>query len=769
MSRVELTKWVRPLGALLAIAALAVGWPALGPGSRPAAAQEAGVIRDIRIEGNQRIEATTVISYLRLTAGDRFDGKRIDDSLKSLFGTGLFADVSMQRDGDVLVVKVVENPIINRLAFEGNRRISDEVLTGEVQLRPRKVYTRSIVQSDVARILEIYRRSGRFAARVEPKVIQLPQNRVDLVFEIDEGKLTGVQRITFIGNKAFSNGTLREVVQTKQSRWWRILATTDTYDPDRLSFDRELLRRHYIKNGYADFRVLSAVAELTPDRESFYITVTVEEGERYRFGKVTVESQLLGLDAEALYDVVTTEEDDWYNAEAVESTIQALTDAVGNLGYAFVDVQPDIQRNREQRTIDLVYRIGEGERVYVQRIDITGNVRTLDRVIRRNVRLAEGDAFNTAKMRRSRQLINNLSFFSDVEVSNEPGDAPDQTIVTIDVEEQSTGEVTFGGGFSTSEGPTGTVGIRERNLLGRAQDLGLNFTISGVSQQLDLSFTERYFLNRDVAAGFDIFRTTRDFQNTSFEREDLGFGLRVSYPIAENLAQNLRYTIKNEEIIPDGDAPLSIRQQAGERLTSVVGQGLNYDGLDDRLNPTKGRYARWNVNFAGLGGDKHFLMNSIEGGQYFPFWDDWVLSVIGQAGYIFSLDDGPVLISDRFFIGSTTFRGFASGGLGPRDVINDDALGGNVFYSGTVEMAFPLGLPNELGIRGRVFGIVGSLTDVDLSGPGIVDTGSLRGSLGFGVSWQSPFGPIRIDLSEALLKESFDETEIVSFGFGSSF
>jgi outer membrane protein insertion porin family len=390
-------------------------------------------------------------------------------------------------------------------------------------------------------------------------------------------------------------------------------------------------------------------------------------------------------------------------------------------------------------------------------------------VIRRNVRLAEGDAFNSAKLRRSRQLINNLGFFANVEVANEPGDGPDQTIVTVDVEEQSTGEVTFGGGYSTSDGPTGTVGIRERNLLGRAQDLGLNFTISGVTQQLDLSFTERYFLNRDVAAGFDVFRTSRDFQNTAFERQDLGMTLRTSYPIAERLAQNWRYTIKNEEIIPDGDASLSIRQQAGERLTSVIGQGLNYDGLDDRLNPTKGRFARWNVSYAGLGGDKNFLMNTIEGGQYIPFWGDWVLSGIVQGGYVFSTDDGPVLISDRFFIGSTTFRGFATGGLGPRDVINDDALGGNLFYTGTVELAFPLGLPNELGIRGRVFGVAGTLTDVDLSGLGIVDTGSLRSSVGVGVSWQSPFGPIRIDLSQAVLKESFDETEIVSFGFGSNF
>ncbi len=738
-------------------------------GSTTAIAQQVPSISDVRIDGNQRIENETILSYMRVGPGDPFDPLRIDETLKSLFSTGLFADVTLRREQNTLIVQVVENPIINRLAFEGNRRIEDEILSGEVQLRPRVVYTRTKVQQDVARIIELYRRSGRFAASVEPKVIQLAQNRVDLVFEIKEGPLTGVQRIVFIGNENFSDGTLREVIQTRQSRWWRFFSATDNYDPDRLSFDRELLRRFYLKEGFADFRVEDAVAELSPNREDFFITFTVNEGERYRFGDIALETTLPELDPEGLRGDVTTDTGDWYDAEALEETIQSLTDEIGSLGYAFVDIRPNVSRNREDLTIDVTYQIDEGPRVYVQRIDITGNVRTLDRVIRRNVRLAEGDAFNSAKLRRSRQLIENLGFFSRVDVNNEPGDEPDQTIVNVDVEEQSTGEVTFGAGFSSVAGPTGSVGIRERNLLGRGQDLGLSFTLSGISQELQLNFTEPYFLNRNLSAGFDVFNTVQKFDESSFERDLTGFSLRSGYPLTEFLSQNLRYTLRLEDIQPDSTAPQSILDQSGETLTSVVGQTLFYDRLDNRINPSDGYFARWSADVAGLGGDKHYLRNALEVGYYLPLWGDWVLSLLGEGSYIFGIGSEDIDIGDRFFLGGNSFRGFAPAGVGPRDVANNDSLGGNLLYKGTLEALFPLGLPTELGIKGRIFAIAGSLRQVDTSNLNVLDTGSVRMSAGIGISWASPFGPLRIDFTKAIIKEDFDDEELISFGFGSFF
>jgi outer membrane protein insertion porin family len=739
----------------------------------PARAQDPGpgdVVTAIRVEGNQRIEDATVISYMKVVVGDRFDPARINDSLKSLFATGLFADVSFAREGGTLVVRVVENPIINRLAFEGNRRIKDDILTGEVQLKPRMVYTLTRVQTDVARIVEVYRRSGRFAATVEPKVIQLPQNRIDLVFEIDEGPLTGVRRIVFIGNENFSDATLREMIQTKQSRWWRFFSTADSYDPDRLSFDRELLRRFYLKEGFADFRVNSAIAELTPDRSSFFVTFTVDEGERYRFGKIDLVNELPGLDIETIRDHVTTEEGEWYNAEAIEEVIEDLTERIGTRGFAFVDIQPEVVRRREDLAIDVTYRVTEGARLYVQRIEITGNVRTLDRIVRRNVRLAEGDAFNTARIRRSRTLIQNLGFFSRVDINSRPGDGPDQTIIIIDVEEQSTGEMTFGGGFSSTAGPTGSIGIRERNLLGRGQDLGLQFVISQVTQDIDLSFTEPYFLNRDFAAGFDVFNRKREFQNSAFTREELGFALRGAYPLSEYLSQSLRYTLAKQEIVPEPDAAVSIKEQAGTDVISRIDQALLYDLRDSIIDPTEGYFGRWSAALAGLGGDKNYLSQTVSGGYYYTFWDNWTASTIAEVGYIFPIrTGGDIEIADRFFLGGNSFRGFAPAGVGPRDVSNDSSLGGNVLYKGTMELAFPIGLPNELGVKGRIFSIAGSLTDIDTVNLNAVDTGLVRVSVGFGVSWASPFGPVRIDLATAVRKEDFDDTEVVSFGFGSFF
>jgi outer membrane protein insertion porin family len=760
-------------GLRLWLAACLVAVAALAPTSplvRAAGAQDDGAVRQILVEGNQRVEAETVRSYMPIAAGDRYDPGRIDQALKALFATGLFADVTIRRQGDALVVTVVENPVINRLAFEGNRRISDQALEQEVQLRARVVYTRSRVQADVQRLLQVYRRSGRFAATIEPKVIQLPQNRVDLVFEINEGPTTGIRKIDFIGNRAYDDSRLQDSIVTKETRWYRFLSSDDTYDPDRLTLDREQLRRFYLSRGYADFRVVSAVAELTEDRKDFFITFTVDEGERYKFGKIDLNTTLRNLDPEELRSQITTPTGETYNADEIEDTIENLTFALGARGYAFVDIRPRVERNREQLIIDVAYEINEGPRVYVERINIGGNVRTLDTVVRREFRVVEGDAFNTAKIRRSRQRIRGLGFFDKVEISQEQGTAPDKVVLNVDVQERSTGELSIGAGISTSESVVGDISLRERNLLGRGQDLRVGGTLSVRRQQLDLSFTEPYFLDRNVAAGFDIFHIKRDLQTrSSYDEKTTGMRLRGSYPITENLRQSLRYTVRQNEIKDvDVDTSPFIRLDEGEAITSAVGYELVYDTRDDRFLPTEGFVIRGGQEFAGLGGDIRYVQTSAGWTYYYPFATDLVGSLAVNGGHIIGIDQ-DIGVINRFFLGGESFRGFETGGVGPRDVNTGDSIGGNVFGVGTAELRFPLGVARELGILGRVFTEFGVLTDPDVSGPGLEDSQNPRLSIGFGFSWRSPFGPIAIDFAEAVVKEDFDETEFFRFSFGTRF
>lgn len=731
-----------------------------------------GRIEAIRVEGTQRIEAATVRSYMRVNPGDPFDPVRLDDSLKNLFATGLFADVRLERDGNTLIVIVDENPIVNRIAFEGNDRIDDDTLAQEIELRPRVVFTRTKVQSDTQRILEIYRRSGRFAATVEPKVIQLEQNRVDLAFEINEGPLTSIRSINFIGNREFSDSTLRDEVTTVEASFWNFFTTADTYDPDRLTFDRELLRRFYLNEGYADFRVVSVIAELTPDQQDFIVTFTVEEGPRYRFGKIGLQTTLRNLDPETLRSEVTTEEGDWYDASEVDKTIEVLTDAVGDLGYAFVDIRPRVQRDRDNLTIDIVYDIQEGPKVFVERIDIEGNVRTLDRVIRREFRVVEGDAFNTSKLRRSRQRVQNLGFFQTVTVENEPGSAPDRTVVKVAVEEQSTGDITFGAGISSANGPIGNIGIRERNLLGRGQDLRLSFTLAGEATELDFSFTEPYFLDRNLAAGVDLYRVTTDRDDeSSYEEERIGGSLRGGFNITDELRNVVRYTLENRDITDvDSDASLLVRSEEGATLRSGISNELTYDTRDSRFDPREGFISSLRTEFFGLGGDVTFVRATASAGYYYTVFEDYTLSIRGSGGTMTGIGE-DTLISDRFFKGGGSPRGFAFGGIGPRDAATDDALGGKNFYTGTLEASFPLELPFDLDIRWRVFTDVGAAWSIDDNSipVSVQDSSSPRVTVGTGLSWNSPFGPVVVDLGLAVIKEDFDETEIFSFSFGTQF
>ena len=750
---------------------IAVALAALIFSATLAHAQNLPSASEIRIEGAQRIEPETVRSYLSIREGDPIDPEVLDRSLKSLFATGLFADVTIRREGNAVVVRVVENPIINRIAFEGNSKLSTKTLNDEIQLKPRKVFTRAQVQSDVQRILDLYRRAGRFAATVEPKIIQLPQNRVDLVFEISEGSVTEIRKITFVGNRAFSDSELRGVIQTKESAWWRILSSSDSYDPDRLTFDRELLRRHYLANGYADFRVVSAVAELTPDYKGFFLTFTLEEGDRYKFGKVNIESAMRDLKPEALREYVSIKEGDWYDAEAVDSTVTKMTDELGSLGYAFVEVRPQVRRNREAKTVDVTFTVQEGPRVYVDRINITGNLRTTDKVIRREMQLAEGDAFSTAKMRRSRQRIRNLGFFERVDLNNVPGAAADRTTVNVAVRERSTGEISFGAGYSSTSGILGDVSLRERNLLGNGQDLKLRLAIGQRETNIEASFTEPYFLERNMAAGFDLFRTTRDLRReSSYDRDDIGASLRTGYGIVENLTQQLNYTIRQDDITNvSPTASLLVKEQEGTATSSSIGQSLTYDRRDNRFDPKEGYFTTYSSDVAGLGGSVHYLRNRLNGGYYVPLPGDFVGQINGTAGYVFGLAGDHVRITDKFFLGGANLRGFANAGAGPRDSVSGDAVGGKWIYRGSTEVTFPIGLPAELGIRGKLFADAGSLGDADSNIGNILDTGALRASIGTGLNWSSPFGPLSVDLGFPVTKEAFDKKELFRFNFGTRF
>ncbi len=781
MKLIETTRVFRLIVACLCF----VGVGALDSAWRPVMAQSSTIINTIRVEGSQRIEPETVRSYMLVAPGDVYDPAIVDQSLKRLFATGLFADITIRLEGQTVIVSLRENPIINRIAFEGNDKLDNAELGEEMKLRPRVVFTRAKVQADVQRLVELYRRSGRFAATVEPKIVELPQNRVNLIFEISEGEKTTIQRINIIGNEDYSDKDLRGEIATKEARWWRFMTSNDTYDPDRLLYDRELLRQYYLQQGYADFHVISAVAELSRDRKDFFITITLEEGEIYTVGEIGVESQIPDLEVEDLRKLVYTREGKRYNAKQIEFTIDAMTDAAGLLGYAFVNVRPRIKRDRENQIINITYVVMDAPRVYIERIDIVGNVRTLDKVIRREMRIVEGDAFNTARIRRSQDRIRSLGFFEEVEVDQVEGSTPDRVIVTATVQERSTGELSIGAGVSSRENVIGEISIRERNLLGKGQDLRLALAISSRRQQIDIGFTEPYFLNRNIAAGVDLFHRRVDYDESSFEQASTGANLRAVFPIIEYLTMGLRYQIRQDDVQILGLAP-SPFITVGKFLTSSVGYTLNYDTRDDYRKPTRGFLATLSQDFAGLGGQK-YIRSRLNYDWYtpLPFLTNWVFNFSVEAGHIFGYGGDVVNINDRFFLGGSRLRGFEQAGVGPRyipaphpstpedEIFYSSSLGGNTFLAGSLEIFIPLGAIEEFGISASTFvdfGIVYGVDETaDLHRENISRSGGLRMSVGIGFSWRSPFGPIRFDFAKAIMKEPFDETEFFQFNVGTRF
>ena len=831
------------------------------------------IIRTIAVQGAERLEPQTILSYIKLRPGQEYTQQAADQALKDLAATELFSDFTIRNNNGAVVIEVTENPVINRIILEGNKRLKDDKILPEIRLAPRQIFTRSKVRADVARILELYKRQGRFAATVEPQMVQLAQNRVDIVYEITEGPKSKVRQINIIGNEEFSDSDLRGEMVTKQARLTSFLSSNTSYDPDRLAFDQQNLRKFYLTQGYADFRVVSAVAELTPDNRDFIITYVVEEGERYRFGDVEVDSQLRDFDSEGLTRSLQIKEGDWYNAKTVEDTVEQFTELAGTFGYAFADVQPQFRRNREDLTMDVTFVISEAPRVYVERIDVNGNTLTQDKVVRREFRLAEGDAFNSLAVRRSSNRIKSLGFFQEnFEITQREGSTPDQIILEANVEDQPTGELQLSAGFSSIESFILAASIRERNFRGRGQTIGLSANYSRYSRSFGLSFSEPYVFDRNISAGIDIYR--RDLNSPSFnnrvsryEQSTTGFTLRAGVPLTEYISMVGSYTLNFEDVSIDeaqffsdldGDgiatcdpfrAGRYLCDALGERTSSILGLTLSLNELDNTFRPTRGRNMSISAEYAGLGGSVEYLRLRGKAAQYFNLGDGFIFSLTGEGGAIRGLENRPgaddVRLTDRFFLGEPQFRGFDIRGVGPRvvrqpivagedgepiivtdqDGQRDDPIGGTVYYLGRAELEIPLGSgASELGLRPSVFMDVGALFNVrqpellnapfpdgisrqlrnadgellylgpnntlvatpnDAAGnpldPALQqvatpfreifvgDSASPRLSVGIGVNWNSPFGPFRIDLAKALLKQDGDDTKLLTFNVGTQF
>jgi outer membrane protein insertion porin family len=869
-----------------ALAATGTMTPALAqtasatPAAQPVVAAPVETIQSITVVGTQRLEADTVRSYIRLRTGQPWTQVAADQALKDLYATELFADVAVRNNAGAVVIEVRENPVVNRIILEGNKRIKNDKIEPEIKLAPRQIYSRSKVRADVARIIELYKRQGRFAAVVEPKLVQLDQNRVDIVFEISEGPKSKVQQINIIGNDKFSDGQLRGEMMTKQARFFRFFSSGTSYDPDRLAFDQQKLRQFYLVQGYADFRVVSAVAELTPDKQDFIITYVVEEGDRYKFGDVKVESQIRDFDSERLTTSLRMKKGDWYNGKTIEDTVESLSETAGLFGYAFADVNPDIQRDKEALTMSVTFSVAESPRVFVERIDINGNTLTQDKVLRREFRLNEGDAFNSIQVKRTAERIKSLGYFQeDLEVEQAQGSAPDRITLTTNVEEKPLGELSLSAGFSSIENFIFQGSITQRNFRGLGQELRTNISYSPYSKSAGIGFTEPYLFDRSIAVSGDIFR--RDLnsfnffnnqRNTTYKQATTGLQVRVGVPVNEYIYFQARYGLSQDDVSldensffsdPDGTGPLPrscdpiiagrfLCDAIGKRLTSSIGYTFLYDDRDNRIRPTRGQSASISQDFAGLGGDVRYVKTRINADKFWKPFGNFVFGLSFEGGYIHPLEDrgltaqgiDDIRLTDRFYLGEPQMRGFDIRGVGPRvqrvffegqvvngvavnapltgrNQIQDDALGGRFYYFGRAELQIPLGSgAKELGLRPSVYVDVGSAFDVtrpilqtvpqrevlangtqgaplyyfvdsggklQTSTTAINANGSTRVaalrfeerflgdswkprlSVGFGVNWTSPFGPFRIDIARALLKQEGDDTKLFSFNVGTQF
>lgn len=739
----------------------------------PSSSATGGVISAIKVEGNLRIEAGTIRSYLLVTPGSPFDPEELSRSLKTLYATGLFKSVSFARAGDVLVVHVVENPIVNSVIFEGNQLLTDKDLTAEVQLAPRAVFTPALAASDRQRILSLYATKGHYAATVTPKIIKLAQNRVDIVFEIHEGPTTYISRIAFIGNRHFSQSELQGVINSSQHAWWLLFSNADIYVPDRVDFDQELLRRFYLNHGFIEFEVRNVRAELAPDRSSIFLTFTLEEGPRYRVGKVRVLSFVPKLSAKSLEHDVKLSSGGWYNGDAVGNTINAMANDVERNGFPFAEIRPRIASHTKGHVIDVVFDVIEGPRVYVQRIEITGNTLTEDQVIRREFHVAEGDPFNPLEVSQAEQRLKDLGFFNSVTITPEPGSSPSQVILKTNVVEKETGTLTLGGGFATDIGVLGNIGLSETDFLGTGTTASINGVLAARGTQISLNFSDPYFLGRDLLAGLQGFDSNINNQSTAeFNESQLGFTPTLGYNFNDHVRQQWSYSAIERRVFGISTfASNEVKAEGGHTFLSQLSQTLTFDWRDSTINPTRGFDVNLETDLAGLGGTPKYLRTSVNGDYYVPLTNSgaWNLSFSTNVGYLFTYNGYQDRIIDRFFLGGANLRGFADGGAGPHDLATGDALGGRFLWTESTELRFPLPGSAAFGLTGSVFADVGELTGVTTRFGPLSNHDSPRVGVGIGVAFQTPFGLVNVSVADPVAKFRDDTTQVFRFGFGTRF
>jgi outer membrane protein insertion porin family len=843
------------LAALIMFGAPVVASLAALSVASPANAVEA--VSTIEVVGNRRVEVETIRSYFKSGPGGALDAASIDDGLKALIETGLFQDVKISHAGGHLVVTVVENPVINRVAFEGNKKIKDEQLTAEIQSKARGTLSRPMVQSDAQRIAEIYRHTGRFDVHVNPQIIDQPNNRVDLVFEIVEGTKTGVKSIDFVGNVAFSSYRLKDIIKTRESNLLSFLGNADIYDPDRVEADRDLIRRFYLKHGYADVQVVAALTEYDPDKKGFLVTFKIEEGQQYTVGSVKFESSIATFDGNSLASISRVHVGSTYNVESLEKSVEEMQIEASRRGYAFAVVHPRGDRNFDNHTVSVVFAIDEGPRTYIERINVRGNTRTRDYVIRREFDISEGDAYNRALVDRAERRLKNLDFFKDVKITTEPGSSSDRVILNVNLEEKSTGDFSVSGGYSTTDGALAEVSVSERNFLGRGLFAKAAVTYGQFARGVSLSFVEPYLLDYRVALGLDVFYREQLANNTiAYGTKTVGFSPRLGFQLREDLSLQLRYSLYQQQItlpatlancnntlggslvgnnflpfnptpafvaangangavdasgvglfcFSDGEASLPVRKElaGGAAITSSVGYSLDYNTLDNNKNPTDGLLIDFKQDFAGVGGDVSYLKSTIDGKYFSPLVADIVGVLHLQAGILNHVGNNELRMLDQFQMGPNLVRGFAPNGIGPRDINpfgTMDAIGGTKYWGASYELQMPFWfLPKEVGLKGAVYADAGGLYDYqgpttwaatsELTTPfnsncikptvsppttgtctGLVydSTNVVRTSVGVGLIWASPFGPLRFDYAIPLTKGANDRVQEFKFGGGTSF
>ena len=736
-------------------------------------------ISTVKVEGNDKVDPETIASYAGIGPGKSVSAAELNDAYQRIKNTGLFESVDLVPSGGKLTIRVKEYPTINIVNFEGNKRLKDEKLAGIISSKSRRVYSPAQAEADAALITDIYQQEGRLAATVTPRIIRRSGNRVDLAFEIKEGKLVEVERLSFVGNRAFSDRRLRQVLDTKQAGIFRQLVTRDTFVADRLEFDKQLLRDFYQSRGYVDFQVLDAVGEVTRERDGFFVTFTVREGQSFKFGKVSTVSEVDGIDAEEFRKMVKLRTGTTYSPSVIETNIARLENLALQKGLNFVSIEPRITRNERDQTLDIAFAITRGPRVFVERIDIQGNTTTLDKVIRRQFTTVEGDPFNPREVRRAAERIRALGFFKEANVDTKQGSAPDQVIVNVDVQEQPTGSLSFGASYGADVGVGLTAGFKETNFLGRGQTIGVSIDGASSSQSGSFTFVEPAFLGRDLSFSFSAEYARTSSQNSYYDTQLAAVSAGIGFPISENGTLSLNYRIAESRIFNvDSSSSQILRDEAalGGLLSSSLGYSCSYDTRNSSLNPKTGFLLRFGQDIAGLGGDlKYVQTDALALAERRILNDDVTLRAVFEGGMI-NMINGNSRVTERFF-GNSKIRGFEANGIGPRDLssTNQDALGGNMYATARFETEFPIGLPEEYSIRGGAFVDFGSVWGLDNTNGGatgtntVDDSFSLRSSIGVSLFWDTPIGPLRFNLSRAIKKQSYDKERKFDLTISSQF